>query len=144
MPFQANPFKVTTLDGRNFILAEDAFYTAANGSVYKMPVGATTDGASTPPILWENFGMEWLPPFGSYWRAAVLHDCAYRNTLQVECLAMGAEAWMKAALTKEQCDNLLREAMESLGTHNLTIDEIYEGVVNGGQSSFDADRSKGA
>ena len=74
-----------------------------------------------------------------YWMAAFLHDCAYRNTLQVWA---GGE-FVQANLNKETCDNLLKEAMTSLGTHTLTRDTIYEGVNLGGWKSFEEDRQNG-
>jgi len=138
--FQKTLFEVATTDGRHFILQQPVDYVAADGTEYRIPIGATSDGASTPPILWEKFGLEWIPPFGSYWPAAVLHDAAYRNALMV----WNGVSWITANLSKPQCDALLREAMESLGTHALTVDEIYHGVVVGGQSSFDQDRAQNA
>ena len=129
--FSVQQFKVSTEDGRNFILLEDVYYTTKAGVFYRIPAGATSDGASTPSFLWNT-----IPPFGSYWRAAFLHDSAYRNTLEVE---QDGE-WVKARLTKDVCDLLLEEAMELSGTHLITYKEIYEGVRLGGKSSFDADR----
>lgn len=134
------PFVVSTFDGRHFKLHDDATYIAKDGRLFMMPEGAETDGASTPAVLWEKFDEEWLPPFGTYWPAAVLHDCAYRNTLMVMNTIDSSGDLVKANLTKKQCDDLLKEAMESLGTHRLSIDEIYEGVVLGGKSSFEKDR----
>lgn len=129
------PFQVSTSDGRNFILLVDAFYTAKDGSQYCMPVGATSDGASTPPEVWQM-----IPPFGLYWPAAFLHDCAYRNTLQKWI----GSSWVKCALMKAECDNLLHEAMESLGVSLIERDTIYEAVVLAGASSFESDRAPSA
>lgn len=127
--FNILPFKVSTVDGRNFVLLEDVVYLTQNGhAAYVLPAGATSDGASTPPEIWLNF-----PPFGSYWPAAFLHDCAYRGTLET---VDGAPAM----LSKGACDELLLDAMAALGTHAFTRTAIYEGVALGGQSSFDADR----
>ena len=131
------PVLVATKDGRNFILTDNAHYISQDGTQYRIPTGAMTDRASTPPIIWEKFNLEWLPPFGSYWPAAVLHDCAYRNVLLVKD---SNNNWITARLTKDFCDNLFKEAMISLGTHQRTVDEIYEGVVTFGQHSFDEDR----
>ena len=126
--FNSLPFEVSTADGRNFVLLEAVTYVTANGAAYVMPVGATSDGASTPPEIWVNF-----PPFGTYWPAAFLHDCAYRATL------LTADG-KPAMLAKADCDNLLKEAMRFCGTHSFTLNAIYEGVAIGGQSSFDSDR----
>lgn len=131
--FKNLPLKVSSKDGRNFILLEPAIYQATDGSLYSMPVGAASDGASTPSELWPL-----IPPFGSYWPAAYLHDCAYRDTLQV----WDGGKFILATLPKTRCDELLRESMESLGVSLVERDTIFEGVVIGGTSSFDSDRMK--
>jgi hypothetical protein len=130
--FQNLPFKLSSLDGRNFVLLADAFYVARDGARYCLPAGAASDGASTPPAVWPL-----VPPFGSYWPAAYLHDTAYRNTL----LAFNGRMFAPANLPKEKCDALLLEAMESLGVSAVERQLIYDGVVLGGTSSFDQDRA---
>ena len=131
--FNRLPFKVTTSDGCNFELVETVYYAAKDGTIYVMPAGATSDGASVPPELWPQ-----LPPFGSYWPAAFLHDCAYRGTLQIRTL--GATDSSPAMLPKDKCDSLLLEAMETLGTHEFTRNAIYEGVALCGEAAFENDR----
>lgn len=131
---------VRTHDGRNFTAIADADYQAKDGTFYRIQSGATSDGASTPPVLWAKFDLEWLPPFGSYWMAAFLHDAAYRNSL----LTWNGTAFVAVSLPKDKCDDLLREAMQSLGTHNLAVEEIYHGVVECGESSFEKDRATAA
>jgi len=163
------PFQVSSVDGRNFVLLADAFYTSADGARYCLPAGAASDGASTPPEVWPL-----MPPFGKYWPAAYLHDAAYRNTLRVyahcprpssaalappapQCLVsprqpasalrapsptpVGEGRWVRAALAKAKCDALLLEAMEALGVGVVERRMIYEGVVIGGTASFDQDRA---
>ena len=126
--FQTNDWKVTTNDGRNFVLLEAVNYVGKNGISYVMPVGATSDGASTPCELWPT-----IPPFGLYWKAAFLHDCAYRNTLQyIDGHIIG--------LGKDEADALLKEAMESCGVDWLMTQTIYDGVRIGGWKSFEQDR----
>ena len=149
--FQNLPFKVSSVDGRNFVLLADVFYISADGTRYCLPAGASSDGASTPPEVWPI-----LPPFGKYWPAAYLHDAAYRNTLLVYAhpsrpssvalappspTPLGEGIWVRAALAKEKCDALLLEAMESLGVGVVERQTIYEGVVLGGAASFDQDRT---
>lgn len=98
----------------------DAFtYTSKTGQVITVPVGSTSDGASTPREIWAM-----IPPFGTYWMAAFLHDYLYRST----------------DLPKNVCDDLLREAMEDLCVDWVERDAIFDGVALGGQCSFDADR----
>jgi hypothetical protein len=57
--------------------------------------------------------------------AAFLHDYLYRYT----------------QLPKSECDSLLKEAMECLNVDSIEANAIYQGVVVGGQISFDADRA---
>jgi hypothetical protein len=146
--FQNLPFKVSSVDGRNFVLLADVFYLSAGGRRYCLPAGASSDGASTPREVWPL-----LPPFGQYWPAAYLHDAAYRNTLLVWNgfpLAPGqagrtdlpSGGWVRAALPKVNCDALLLEALESLGVGLVERRTIYEGVVAGGTGSFDRDRDE--
>ena len=121
-----------TVDGRNFTLLADVYYTGADGVRYCVPAGATSDGASTPAAVWPL-----LPPFGLYWPAAYLHDAAYRNSL----LAWNGAAWLPAALSKEKCDALLLEAMQSLGVPDIEAGTIYDAVVMAGRTSFEKDRA---
>ena len=122
-------FAATNQDGRNWKLTEPMHYTARDGRTFVVPPGAATDGASTPAML-----ASLLPPTGDYWQSAVLHDAAYRGDLQ---LPDGA----KANLTKDECDNLLKEAMELSGVDPVTAATIYEGVRLGGAAAFREDRS---
>jgi len=120
MPFDKTTIAVSTSDGRNFTLLEPLTYTAQNGVVYVIPAGSQSDGASTPPVLWPT-----IPPFGPYWLAAFFHDWLYRYS----------------QYPKDLCDDLLREAMLSLGVSHFLAETIYEGVHFGGWSSFDSDRA---
>ena len=130
--FQNLPFMVSTVDGRNFALIHDVYFVAADGTKYCLPaVAGESDGASTPPELWPI-----IPPFGKYWPAAYLHDCAYRNTL----LMANGLTWARANLPKEKCDALFLEAMDSLGVNTVEAQAIYEAVVLGGTNSFNQDR----
>ena len=129
---------VRSRDGRNFVLIAPKEIRCDDGTLYRMPAGADSDGASTPGILWGP--PEYLTPFGDYWPAAYAHDCAYRDTLQKWA---GGE-WIKASLTKEQSDDLLKALMFACGTAESTIVKIYEGVALGGGPAFAHDRSLGA
>lgn len=115
-------------DGRNWKLLEDVQYISRDGRKFIIPRGASTDGASTPSVVWMQ-----LPPTGPYWLAAVLHDSAYQNTLEI--------GGQKAALEKPACDDLLKEAMELTGVDTVTADVIYEAVKLFGAPSFKSDRS---
>jgi hypothetical protein len=126
--FQSKIAEVVTADGRNFKLCRAIYYIAADGTIYVLPIGASTDGASVPAAFWSA-----LPPFGDYWLAAFLHDCAYQNTLQYADSSA-------CNLPKDKCDQLLKEAMESLGVDSARVETIYEGVSLGGWKAFRDDR----
>ena len=99
----------------------DSFsFTSKMGMVITVPVGATSDGASTPREIWS-----FIPPFGVYWMAAFLHDYLYRST----------------DLPKDICDALLLEAMEDLCVDLPERFAIYHGVTLGGESSFVSNRT---
>ncbi len=119
MGFSKTTLRVETSDGRYFTLLEPLVYTSDAGEVITAPAGTKTDGASTPPELWPL-----IPPFGTYWLAAVLHDFLYRIDKR----------------PKVECDKLLLEAMLSLSVEKALRDAIYEGVVLGGLPSFAEDR----
>ena len=116
-------------DGRNWKLLTPMVYQARDGRVFVVPRGASTDGASTPAIM-----APILPPTGDYWQSALLHDAAYQNTLQ---LPDGS----KADLSKEDCDALLKEAMELSGVDAVKVALIYEGVKICGSWAYRKDRS---
>jgi hypothetical protein len=119
MGFKQQFFNVVTEDGRNFVLREPVDYVTAAGEVITIPAGAESDGASTPAAIWPT-----IPPFGSYWRAAYLHDYLYRYTQR----------------PKSECDSLLLEAMLSCGVGEIEARLIYEGVNIGGNDAFNSDR----
>ena len=117
--FSTKTLKVATADGRNCTLLEPFSYTTKAGEVITVPAGTTSDGASTPRPMWES-----LPPFGTYWPAAFLHDYLYRDSKR----------------EKGFCDSTFLEAMESLGVGEFEAHTIYEGVHLFGWSSFKEDR----
>ena len=117
--FSTSNLYVRTSDGRNFVLLEPFSYTSNSGEVITVPAGTTSDGASTPREIWS-----FIPPFGTYWMAAFLHDYLYRYTQR----------------SKDECDELLKEAMQCLSVDWVEINAIYNGVKWGGANSFDEDR----
>lgn len=117
--FAKTTLDVRTSNGRDVTLLEPLVYTAKSGEVITAPVGTVSDGASTPRVIWQV-----IPPFGPYWMATVLHDYLYRLTKQ----------------PRDYCDNMLMEAMESLGVEFLLREAIYEGVHLGGEVAFNDDR----
>ena len=120
--FHSLPLKVSSMDGRSFVLLEAFDFFRPSGEKITVPVGTKSDGASTPRLIWDA-----IPPFGSYWPAAYLHDFLYRNTQR----------------PKEECDTILNEAMVALNVEDVERINIYEGVHLGGWKSFDDDRARG-
>lgn len=118
--FAQESIAVRTSNGHDVTLLEDLVYVSEKSEEIVVATGAASDGASTPGLLWS-----FLPPFGPYWRATVLHDFLYRCTTR----------------SREECDGLLLEAMLSLGVHELTALTIFRGVRFGGQTAFDQDRA---
>jgi hypothetical protein len=117
--FSTDSLTVSTADGLNFVLVEPFSFTRADGTIITVPAGTTSDGASTPRILWPT-----LPPGGKYWRAAFLHDYLYRDT-----------GWPKVF-----CDNTFLEAMEDSGVNEVEAHTLYETVSHLGAISYLEDR----
>lgn len=137
MSFRNLPVKVSTTDGRNFVLLEALVFTTLTVRTLRAPAGSTTDGLSIPQVLWTAG----LPPFGDAWLAGVLHDAAYRD--QLEELVAGSwkdGIWKKVTLPKNECDSLFLEALLARGVEAIKAQTLYEGVALGGQAAFDANR----
>lgn len=129
--FSSRSARVETADGRHVRLLEPLTFTrpeAVGGQVYIIPAGAESDGASIPQFVWSTG----LAPFGIWWLACVLHDCAYRVTTR------------PAVDDRATADLLLWEAMESLGVPASIARTIYTTVRVAGQAAWDADRHPGA
>jgi len=93
-------------DGRNWRLAQPLVYevgSEGSGRVISVPPQFVTDGASVPRALWEL-----LPSWGTYSRAAVVHDYL------CDCLNRGAPH--VEAKTRREADAIFYEAMVVCGT----------------------------
>ena len=124
-------------DGRNWKCTHPVDFISRDGARYQIPIGAPTDGASIPALLWSK-----LPPFGPYWLAAVLHDAAYQNTLlRYPVGSLVASKAFTSPDDRPKCDLLLKEAMEASGVDSVTAALIYEAVSLFGASSFKSDRT---
>lgn len=128
-----NDVLLRTRDGCHFVLQEDVDLVTDSGAHYRVPIGAETDGASTPCELWPT-----LPPFGPYFLAAIVHDAAYRGTLQRQ---MENGFWAPAMLSKSDADALFLDCMTALGVEQLTKEALYEGVHLAGWKAFNEDRA---
>ena len=125
---------VRTANGLDDILLDALEIQVSNGDIYRAPIGSATDGVSTPRWLWPI-----LPPTGDDWLPAVLHDAAYRNTLQRYCPA--TDHWQLAKLTQAQADRLLLEALRANGVRWLKRTVIYTALRLVGGKAFKEDRA---
>jgi hypothetical protein len=89
---------VAEVDDENWKVVEPFTYTGVRGQVFTVPVGMETDFASVPRIfVW------FLPRYGRYTLAAILHDYLWR---------VAAPA---GVLPYADADGLFRRAMRQLG-----------------------------
>lgn len=119
--FMQDRLKVETFNGRDDVLLEPLLYKSKSGSIYRVPTEASTDGMSTPRIAQLIPGFE---PTGDHWFSAVLHDAAYRGTLQI----FRWTCYVPANLTRAEADDLIREALESQGVRK-TRRNIVRGML---------------
>lgn len=88
-------------------LAHDLLYIDDDGEEWLIPQGQRTDMASTPRGLWP-----WFPPFGTYSKAAVVHDCLYRSH----------------RATRREADAIFYRAMIACGTARWRARVMWWGV----------------
>lgn len=136
---------VRTGDGLNDVLLESLDYVAKDGTLYRSPIGSTTDGFSVPRCL-QNI----IPANGGDWFSAVQHDNSYRNTLlmvpsgiikAVEDIPHNNDLFVLASLNQKQCDDLILEALESQDCPELERFSIYNALRVCGHFAFSNDRS---
>jgi hypothetical protein len=120
--FQSETATVMTGDGRHCALVYPITYIALDGRVFVIPKGATFSGAHSPHEIWP-----FLPPFGLYWLASALHECARNNSLQV--VNIQGTGQDQANLTKDECDLLYKEALESMKVDPGTVEKLFIGVT---------------
>ena len=116
-------FLETTLDtrsadGRNDVLLSELHFRDDDGTLYKVPVFAETDGGSTPRLVWAVPGFE---PTGKHWFPWILHDSAYRGTLLVQRLAL----YFPADLTRYESDCLLDRALKRKGMGMIARSAVF-------------------
>jgi len=116
-------FLETTLDtrssnGRDDVLLSELRFLDTDGTLYKTPAGADTDGGSTPRICWLIPNFE---PTGKHWFDWILHDGGYRDTLEV----FRGGGWYPAALSRLQCDQLLDRSLRLRGMGQIKRAFVY-------------------
>jgi hypothetical protein len=134
--FQSGEFCVATSDGRNIRMLRPEMYLDTDGTLYMIPMGATSDGGSTPEEAWGPPLS--MPPFGEEWRCYVLHDAAFRGVLK-KCLC---SSFIPANLTETQCNDLLWNALLLCGISRVRAELILTGLRIGGHRAFVEDREQ--
>lgn len=87
-----------------------------SNSYVHVPAGYLTDGASVPRVFWNI-----IPPWGEYGAATTVHDvlCEYLS------ITVNGEPM---DITRADCDNILREAMQDIGVKAAMSWMIYTAV----------------
>lgn len=113
---------LTHIDGRVHEVVSAVQYRATNDTLYVVPAGFRTDGASVPRALW------WLyPPFGDdYEPAAILHDYLYQHAEDFT----GTDPGHK--LSRAEADGLMLDAMEALEFRPSGRRTIHAAIRAGG------------
>lgn len=112
------PLTLTMLPNCMFEVAVEFEYhvgVADSENVITVKKGFKTDLASVPRFFWFI-----LPPHGYYGKAAVIHDCLYRNCYR----------------TRKECDDIFKEAMQVLNVKPWKIWVMYTAVRMWGKSSY--------
>lgn len=91
-----------------------------SGKTITPPKGFITDFASIPRILWI-----FLPPWGKYSRAAIIHDYL--------CILLYYNKPNQFAINRAKADRIFLEAMEVSGVTTITRYILYLGVRIGGE-----------
>lgn len=92
---------LTQLDQKQWRLwrvITDFKYVTNSGNTIVVPAGFKTDGATIPKILWT-----WLPAWGKYSRAAVVHDYL--------CRRIEEGTPHSTSPTRKEADDIFFEAM---------------------------------
>jgi hypothetical protein len=96
-------------DGKTFIIrTEFSFYCSDNpDEIITVPIGFITDGASVPRIF-----QSVIPRWGTYGKAAILHDFLYRDKAFARC----------------RCDAIMKDAMNTLQVSKWQKFIIYTSI----------------
>jgi hypothetical protein len=119
--FDREMVSADTEDGLHHVLTQTLTYRTRLGEDVTAPVGFWTDGASVPRILWRIY-----PPFGEYFRAAVVHDFMY----------------YRGSFVRSKCDAIFKEAILACGCNNVTAFNLHLGVRLGGWYAYGQYRKK--
>lgn len=109
-------------DGKRWRLAVPFEYHVGaeeSGDVITVPRGFTTDFASVPRPFWSLF-----PPWGTYGKAAVLHDYLY----VIQGVRGSTEQLFHRTRSRAECDGIFLEAMKVLGVNIVTRTALWSAV----------------
>lgn len=115
---------ITEVTWRVWRLEQDLVFEVGHegsGRRIVVPKGFMTDGASVPQALWSL-----LPTWGRYSRAAVIHDYL--------CFLITKGQPHPEAPTRQEADDIFREAMRVVGTGTITRFILYWGAVVGART----------
>lgn len=89
-----------------------------------VPAGYLTDGASVPRMFHSVIG-----PWGSHGPAVVVHDylCEYLYVTRRD-IVKGYEKLTPRYITRKECDQIMREAMQVLNVPKWRITTMYAAV----------------
>lgn len=108
-------------DGRHWKLVRAFNYYFMDDipeSTIKIPVGFITDFASSPFFTWS-----FIPPWGRYGKAAILHDYLYQHS---GYLLISDTGWLP--VTRKEADDIFLEAMTVLNVARWRRFLMYWGV----------------
>ena len=113
---QVPEFKFKPAYGKPFgveLLGELKYYSKILDSEVIVPKGFKSDGASIPRVIWS-----WLPPFGKYLNAAIIHDYYY---------SLGEQKC--APIDYKLATKVFREAMKVCRVNLVRRNVMYKAVI---------------
>ena len=123
--FLESTLDTRSADGRNDVLLSELHFRDDDGTLYKVPVFAETNGGDIP---WFAQIIPGFQPIGDHWKSWVLHDSAYRGTLMV---SRGGQ-YFSANLTRYESDSLLTRALKKQGMGTIRRNTVFASVQAGG------------
>jgi hypothetical protein len=113
-------------DGKTWITRREFGYDVGaegSGNAINVPIGFMTDFASVPRIFWI-----FLPQWGKYGNAAVIHDYCYWDQTR----------------TRRESDDIFYEAMGVLGVSSVTRHLMYWAVKYFGAPAWNGNKKNKA